>query len=216
LIIGNKNYSSWSMRPWVLLRQAGIAFDEIRVPLFEKGTRARILQYSPAGRVPVLIAGDTTVWDSLAICETIAELHPEKNLWPADAVARSHARSICAEMHAGFQALRSRMPVNIRAALPGKGRTPEVSADIDRITSMWLACRKRFGAAGEMLFGDFTIADAFYAPVVMRFMTYAVELPAIAVRYAEAVRALPAVAEWVAGARQETEFIAEDEPYASE
>ena len=214
LVIGNKNYSSWSMRAWLALREAGIAFNEIRIPLFAPGSHERILRYSPAARVPVLLAADTTIWDSLAICETVAELHPEKRLWPQDAAARCHARAICAEMHSGFQALRSGMPMNIRAVLPGKGRSAEVDRDIERITQMWLACRERFGAGGDMLFGHFTIADAFYAPVVMRFMTYAVDLPPVASRYAKAVRALPSVGEWVAAAREETEVIADAEPYS--
>ncbi len=215
LVVGNKNYSSWSMRAWVALRQAGIAFNEIRIPLYESTSRAQILTYSPAGRVPVLLTKDSAIWDSLAICEAVAELHPEKALWPGDPVARRHARSICAEMHSGFQALRGSMPMNIRAVLPGKGRVPEVDADIERITALWIDCRARFGGAGEMLFGRFTIADAFYAPVVMRFMTYAVDLPPIASRYAKAVRALASVSEWIAAAREETEVIAGAEPYSS-
>lgn len=214
LIIGNKNYSSWSMRAWVLLRQAGIAFDEVRIPLFEAGYKVRILQYSPAGFVPALLIDGTPVWDTLAIAEAVAELYPAKHLWPADLGARRVGRSICAEMHSGFVALRSAMPMNIRGSQPGKGMSPEVRQDIDRIVAVWQSCREQFGRGGDLLFGDFTIADAFYAPVVMRFTTYAVELPPPARRYADAVRELPAVAEWMAAARLETEFIAEAEPYA--
>jgi glutathione S-transferase len=155
------------------------------------------------------------VWDSVAICETLAELYPQKRLWPADAAARRVARSICAEMHAGFQALRSAMPMNVRASHPGRGSNPGSRKDIERAVSLWSDCRSRFGGAGQLLFGTFTIADAFYAPVVMRFRTYAVELPPQARAYAQAVEALAGVRAWVEAARRETEFVPADEPYAS-
>jgi len=214
LVIGNKNYSSWSMRPWVLLRGAGIPFEEIQLRFDDAGRIAEARRYSPAGQVPVLLVDDAPVWDSLAICETVAELFPEKQLWPADARARQVARSICAEMHAGFRKLRGAMPMNIRASLPGKGMNADVQQDIDRIVAIWQSCRERFGQDGAMLFGRFTVADACYAPVVMRFMTHAVALPPAAQAYADAVRALPAVQEWMAAARSETAFVAADEPYA--
>jgi glutathione S-transferase len=214
LVIGNKNYSSWSLRAWLAMKQAGIEFDEVRVPLFEDGYKARIENYSPAGKVPVLVAGKLAIWDSLAICEFLAERHPEQRLWPADLAARAQARAICAEMHAGFLALRNAMPMNIRSSHPGKGMTPEVKRDIDRITAMWEQCRKTCGSGGELLFGQFTAADAFYAPVASRFQTYAVTLPPVAHAYADAVLRLSAMQEWMAAARQETEFVAEDEPYA--
>ncbi len=216
LVIGNKNYSSWSLRAWLAMRQAGIVFDEVRVPLFEEGYKASIQAYSPAGKVPTLVAGNITVWESLAICEFLAERHPETRLWPADVAARAHARAICAEMHAGFSALRNAMPMNIRSSHPGKGMTPEVKHDIERITAIWEQCRKNYGAGGELLFGHFTAADAFYAPVVSRFQTYAVTLPPVAQAYADAVLRLSAMREWITAARQETEFIAEDEPYATQ
>jgi len=215
LVIGNKNYSSWSMRPWVLLRGAGIPFEETQLWFDDAGRIAEARRYSPAGQVPVLLVDDAPVWDSLAICETVAELFPEKQLWPADARARQVARSICAEMHAGFRKLRGAMPMNIRASLPGKGMNADVQQDIDRIVAIWQSCRERFGQDGAMLFGRFTVADACYAPVVMRFMTHAVALPPAAQAYADAVRALPAVREWMAAARSETAFVAADEPYAS-
>ncbi len=215
LVIGNKNYSSWSMRPWVLLRGAGIPFEETQLWFDDAGRIAEARRYSPAGQVPVLLVDDAPVWDSLAICETVAELFPEKQLWPADARARQVARSICAEMHAGFRKLRGAMPMNIRASLPGKGMNADVQQDIDRIVVIWQSCRERFGQDGAMLFGRFTVADAYYAPVVMRFMTHAVALPPVAQAYADAVRALPAVQEWMAAARKETAFVAADEPYAS-
>lgn len=214
LVIGNKNYSSWSMRPWVLLRGAGIPFEEVQLWFDDAGRIAEARRYSPAGQVPVLIVNDEPVWDSLAICETIAGMFPEKNLWPADARARQMARSICAEMHAGFRKLRVAMPMNIRASLPGKGMSADVQQDIDRIAALWSDCRARYGEGKPLLFGHFTIADAFYAPVVMRFMTHAVALPPVAQAYADAVCALPAVQEWMAAARRETAFVAADEPYA--
>jgi glutathione S-transferase len=215
LIIGNKNYSSWSMRPWVLLREAGIPFEEVRLKFDDAGRIAEARNYSPAGQVPVLVIGNEAVWDSLAICETVAEMFPEKQLWPADARARQVARAVCAEMHAGFRHLRSAMPMNIRSSFPGKGMSPGVQGDIDRIVAIWQSCRERHAAQGDMLFGRFSIADAYYAPVVMRFMTHAVALPPQAQAYADAVRALPSVQEWMAAARRETEFVAADEPYAA-
>ena len=215
LVIANKNYSSWSMRPWILLRQAGIAFDEVQLK-FGEGTKViGIDKYSAAGKVPVLVIDGEPVWDSLAICETLAEMHPEKHLWPEDEKARRVARSVCAEMHSGFQQMRSKMPMNIRTQYPGKGMTPESKRDIDRVVAIWTECRERFGGAGSLLFGRFSIADAFYAPVVTRFQTYAVKLPRAAQEYCEAVLALSAVREWSDAARRETEFVAADEPYAT-
>jgi glutathione S-transferase len=217
LVIGNKNYSSWSMRPWVLLRQAQIPFEEIQLKFGEaagKLTVPGIEKYSAVGKVPVLVIDAEPVWDSLAICETVAEMFPEKHLWPESPEARRVARSACAEMHSGFQALRSRMPMNIRSRYPGKGMTPESRKDIDRVVALWTECRERFGGAGTMLFGRFSIADAFFAPVVMRFHAYAVQVPGVAQEYCEAVQALAGVREWCNAARRETEFVAEDEPYA--
>ena len=214
LAIANKNYSSWSMRPWVLLTQAGIAFEEIQLKFSDEGRVRGIDTYSPTRQVPVLIIGGEPVWDSLAICEAAAELFPDKHLWPADARARQVARSICAEMHAGFRNLRGAMPMNIRASHPGKGMSPAVQQDIDRIVEIWQSCRARYGAGGDMLFGQFTIADAFYAPVATRFRTYAVTLPPVAQRYADALLGLSAVQDWTAQARRETEFVRADEPYA--
>ena len=214
LAIANKNYSSWSMRPWVLLTQTGIAFEEIQLKFSDAGGVPGIEAYSPARQVPVLIVDGEPVWDSLAICETVAELFPQKRLWPADARPRQIARSICAEMHAGFRSLRDAMPMNIRASQPGKGMSPAVQKDIDRIVQIWESCRARYGADGDLLFGQFTAADAYYAPVATRFSTYAVALPPAAQRYADALLALPAVREWMAQARRETEFVRADEPYA--
>ena len=217
LVIGNKNYSSWSMRPWVLLRQAQIPFDEVQLKFEEQDgglSVGGIDKYSKARKVPVLLIDGEPVWDSLAIGETVAELFPDKKLWPDDARARRMARSICAEMHSGFQAMRGKMPMNIRASHPGKGMTPESRKDIDRIVGLWTECRERFGGAGSLLFGRFSVADAFYAPVVMRFETYGVNLPPMARAYCDAVQSLAAVKEWVAAGRRETDFVAADEPYA--
>ena len=217
LVIGNRNYSSWSLRPWLLLRHAAIPFEEIQLQFYERADGhvgvTGIERYSPTGKVPLLMVDGEPVWDSLAICETLAELHPEKALWPADPRARRTARAITAEMHSGFQALRSAMPMNIRGSFPGEGDTPAVQRDIARIIAIWSACREQHGAAGPMLFGRFSVADAFYAPVVMRFFTYAVALPAECVAYAEAVRALPAMREWMDAAQRETAFLAAEEPY---
>ena len=205
LVIGNKAYSSWSMRPWLLMKEAGLAFDEVRIPLYQEGHDRKIRDYSPAGRVPVLVDGAVTVWDSLAICEYLAERHAEKNLWPAAAAARAHARAVSAEMHAGFAALRGNMGMNVRRSFPGVGMTPEVAKDIARIEQLWDDCLQRYG--GPFLFGAFGIADAMYAPVATRFRTYAVGLSAAAQRYADLLLALPAVAEWYAAAHAETEVL---------
>jgi glutathione S-transferase len=207
LIIGNKNYSSWSMRPWVAATAFGIPFTEVRLLLDQPDTAANIAQYSAAGRVPVLVAGDITIWDSLAICEYLAEQFPDKHMWPQDVAARAMARSVVAEMHSGFVGLRTAMSMNIKASLPGRGRTAEAQADIGRICEMWEECLARFGHH-NFLFGDFSIADAFYAPVVMRFKTYGVALAPALQAYCERVQAHPAVARWVREALAETEVAA--------
>src|SRR5438045_1948474 len=156
LVIGNKNYSSWSMRPWVLLREAGIAFEEVQLKFDDTGRAKGVERYSATGKVPALVVDGEPVWDSLAICETVAERYPEKQLWPADPKARAVARSICAEMHSGFQALRSKMPMNIRSRHPGKGLTSESQRDIDRVVAIWTDCRSRYGHGGPLLFGRFS------------------------------------------------------------
>lgn len=213
LVIGNKNYSSWSLRPWLALRVAGIPFQEVRIPLYRPDTLAELRAWSPSGLVPLLRDGDLRVWDSLAICETLAERFPEAGLWPADRAARAVARSASAEMHAGFAGLRNAMSMNIRRRYPDKGRTPECLADIERVLAIWRDCRTRFGAGGDFLFGRFGIADAMYAPVVLRFQTYAVALDGVARAYAEAVLALPAMREWIAAAETEAESIPMFDPY---
>lgn len=207
LVIANKNYSSWSMRPWVVMKAFGISFEEIRIGLDLPDTGARIAQYSAAGRVPVLLDGGITVWDSLAICEYLADQFPDKPLWPSDVARRARARSMCAEMHSGFTDLRSKMSMNIKASFPGKGRTPGSQADIGRICELWEDCLSHSGAHG-FLFGDFSIADAYFAPVVMRFRTYGVTLAPALQAYVNRVVEHPAVAEWIRGALDETDGIA--------
>jgi glutathione S-transferase len=204
LVIGNKNYSSWSMRPWVVMKAFAIPFEEIRILLDRPDTTRKISEYSLAGRVPVLLADEMTIWDSLAICEFLAEQFPLQNLWPEDIAARATARSICAEMHSGFSALRYDMPMNIKAHLPGKGRTAGSQADIGRVSEIWEDCLARYGAH-RFLFGDFSIADAYFAPVIMRFKTYCVSLAPALQAYAERVEAHPAVAQWMKEAMAEVE-----------
>jgi glutathione S-transferase len=204
LHVGEKNFSSWSARPWILMRQAGIPFTERVVSLQADAGKAARFAALPAGRVPVLEDDGLVVWDSLAIAEYLAERHP--GLWPADEKARAWARSICAEMHGGFQALRAGMSMDVRARRPERKRSPAVLADIARIEALWTETRRRFGqpsGAGPLLFGRFTIADAYYAPVVFRFRTYGVEPAGEGGAYARAVLALPAVKEWEAGGKDD-------------
>ncbi len=207
LVIGNKNYSSWSLRPWLLLSHFQIPFEEVRIPLYAPESASALAKWSPSGLVPVLKDGDLTVWDSLAICEYLNERFSDLRMWPQAAEARAVARSVSAEMHAGFTALRQSMSMNIRAHRPGKGRTPECMKDVERIVSLWNECRSRYGAEGPFLFGHFTIADAMYAPVALRFRTYEVAMEGAARAYADAIIALPAMQEWIAAAQIERERI---------
>jgi glutathione S-transferase len=212
LIIGNKAYSSWSLRGWLVVRLAGVAFEERLIRLSEPGSRAALLAQSPAGRVPVLHHGERVIWDSLAIIEYLAEQCPEAGLWPADPTARAYARSIAAELHSGFGALRSQMPMNLRKSLPGRGQGPGVAADIERIVALWQDCRQRFaGPDGPFLFGAPGAADAMYAPVATRLRTYGVALDPVAAAYVEAVHAWPLFREWQAAALEEPWIIPEDE-----
>lgn len=207
LVIANKNYSSWSLRAWLALKQTGVPFEEIVVPLRTPETRAAIMRYSPSGKAPCLVHGEITVWESLAIGEYLAELFPQAGLWPSEPPARALARAISSEMHGGFLALRRGMPMNIRASLPGYGLSDAVRDDINRIEAIWRDTRSRFGADGEMLFGRFTLADAMFAPVASRFRTYGVALGETAAAYAEAVLSLPAMKEWSAAAEAESWMI---------
>ena len=223
LVIGNKNYSSWSLRPWLAMKQAGLVFSEQRIVLQRPDTEQSIRRYSPSGRVPCLIDGELTVFDSLAICEYINESISESmseststsmskkvggSLWPRDRAARAHARSISAEMHSGFAALRTYMPMDIRARLSDRGTAAldreDVAADVARIQSIWTEC---LTDGGPMLFGSFSIADAFYAPVVTRFITYGVKLSPLLAAYAESVLMLPPMQQWIAAAEAEAETI---------
>ena len=220
LFVGNKNYSSWSMRPWVLLRQAGIAFDEelVRFDSFDADSNFKktLSGLTPTAKVPVLVDGDLAIWDTLAIAEYLAEQFPEKNLWPQDKAARARARSICAEMHSGFTGLRSNCPMNIEASLPEVGALvwrdkAAVRSDVQRLVQMWTSLLGEHG--GPMLFGDFSIADAYFAPVCMRFNTYALPLPPAIAAYVQRVTALPGVAAWIVDALAEKDFLAFEEPY---
>ena len=228
LYIGNKNYSSWSMRPWVLLTQAGIPFEEVMVRFdsFEVGSKFKntMSSISPTGKVPALVDGDLKIWDTLAIAEYVAEYaaelysaqHPDKNLWPKDKAARAIARSICAEMHAGFTGLRGHCPMNIEASLPDIGQIvwrdqPAVQTDVKRIVELWSELLQKY--QGPMLFGDFSAADAYFAPVCMRFNTYQLPLPQPIAAYVARVTALPSVQAWIKAALAENDFVEMDEPY---
>jgi glutathione S-transferase len=211
IYLGNKNYSSWSLRGWLMLKQTGVAFDEVVIPLYEPQSRGEILRHTPSGKLPALVHGNVTVWESLAIGEYLAELFPEAGLWPKDRAARAHARAISNEMHAGFLPLRRHFPMNMRSVFD-REIIPEIQGDIDRITSLWRDCRQRFGTSsngggGDFLFDSFTIADAMFAPVVSRFRTFKLPLEGEIEAYARAVTAWPAYQEWLAAARNEPMII---------
>ena len=220
LFIGNKNYSSWSMRPWVLLKQAGIPFEEVMVRFdsFDAGSSFKnsLAGVTPVGKVPVLQDGDLAVWDTLAIAEYVAEQFPDKQLWPAERTARARARSVCAEMHGGFSALRNDCGMNIEADLADTGALlwrdkPVLRSDVARIVAMWSGLLQAHG--GPMLFGAFTVADAYFAPVCMRINTYALPVPADVRAYVDRVCALPGVAAWIKDALEEKDFLGFEEPY---
>lgn len=220
LYIGNQNYSSWSMRPWVLLKQAGIDFEEVMVRFdsfdSESQFKTTLSKLSPTGKVPLLVDGDLAVWDTLAIAEYVAEAFPDKQLWPADKAARARARSVCAEMHAGFTGLRGNCPMNIEAQLPDIGALiwrdkPAVRADVARISAMWEELLAQYG--GPMLFGPFSVADAYFAPVCARLKTYALPVSPVVGAYVDRVLALPGVQAWITGALAEKDFLDFEEPY---
>ncbi len=196
IVVGNKAYSSWSLRGWLMLAATGAEFTEIVIPLDRPETAAAIRAHSPAGRVPVLKAGDLTVWDSLAIGEYLAERFPQAGLWPENPAARAVARSVSAEMHAGFEALRRDMPMDLKRDRPGHGHTPEALADVARIAAIWAECRARFGTGGPFLFGRFCIADAMFAPVATRLRTYAVPCDDVTEAYVQAIFDWPALGRW--------------------
>jgi glutathione S-transferase len=212
LYIGNKNYSSWSLRGWLMAKAAEITFEEVLIRLRQPNTKAEVLRRSPSGRVPALVHGEVSIWESLAIGEYLAELYPDAGLWPKDRGARAVARSVSTEMHAGFSALRTHFPMNVRSSFANRASTPEVQADVDRITAIWHDCRSRFGGDGPYLFGSiFGNADAMYAPVVSRFRTYKVALEPSAQAYCDAVWSWPPMQEWAAGAKNEPWVIEDSE-----
>jgi glutathione S-transferase len=205
LVIGNKNYSSWSLRPWLALRASNIAFEEVFIPLYTgKADKDRILAFTRSGKVPTLVDGDLTIWDSLAIIEYIAERFPESRLWPEDRASRAHARSISAEMHSGFMALRSECGMNLHRPVGAIALSDAARADIARVQHIWIECRQRHAKAGPFLFGAFSGADAMFAPVVHRFRTYAIEVAPEVKAYMDAMMALPAFQEWTRAGLAET------------
>jgi glutathione S-transferase len=201
LVIGNKNYSSWSLRPWILMRRLGLEFGEVQLRLDTPEFKDEVARYGPNGRVPVLRHRDLTIWDSLAICEYVADITGRG--WPSEKAARAVARSVCAEMHAGFLDLRMQWPMNARARNRRTAMTPGLEADVDRIDEIWMDCRRRFGASGPWLFGEYSIADAMYAPVVLRFNTYRAQVSDSARWYIATALADPALQEWVLAAQEE-------------
>jgi glutathione S-transferase len=212
LIIGNKNYSSWSLRPWIAMKVAGVAFEETVIPLYLPGSSDKLRNFTPAGKVPVLIDGDVAVWESLAILEHLAEKFPKAGLWPANAAARSHARTVASEMHAGFSALRQACTMNFWLPPKPRAQSDAVMADVARIEALWSDCRARFGGSGPFLFGAFGAADAMYAPVVARFYNYGLPVGAGARAYMDAVMALPAWREWREAALKEPWVMQHNEP----
>ncbi len=208
LVIGNKSWSSWSLRPWLAMRRSGLAFEEINIQLRQPESKSEILKYSPSGMVPLLIDGDFAVWDSLAILEYLADAHAEKGLWPSDRRARAMARCVSAEMHSGFMPLRRNCSMDILAAIPLEPVPEDVEADARRIIALWQACRAQYGSGGAFLFGEFTAADAMYAPVASRFRTYLPDLTKFgddgtAAAYVETIFAMPEMNEWIEGAREQ-------------
>ena len=217
LVIGNKNYSSWSMRAWLALRANNIAFDEVFIPLYTGDEdKNRILAFTRSGKVPTLVDGDVTIWDSLAIIEYIAERFPDARLWPEDRARRAHARSIAAEMHSGFPALRSECAMNLHRPVRAVALSPEARADVARVQQIWLECRERYGKLGPFLFGGFGAADAMFAPVVHRFRTYAIAVAPEAKAYMETIMEMPAFQEWTRAALAETIVIEKFESDESE
>ena len=220
LYIANKNYSSWSLRPWLVMTHTGIPFEEVPLRFddfaADSAFRREVARVNPAGKVPVLVDGDLSVWDTLAIAEYLNERFPDKQLWPRDVKQRALARSVCAEMHSGFQALRGAFPMNIEASLPDIGRrvlaeNAEAKANLDRIVQLWTDALARSG--GPFLFGEFSIADGFFAPVVSRIKTHALPVPEQAAAYCQRIQALPAMQAWTAAALAEHDWVADDEPY---
>jgi glutathione S-transferase len=205
LVIGNKNYSSWSMRPWLALRASNIAFEEVFIPLYTgDADKQRILSFTHSGKVPALIDGDVTIWDSLSIIEYVAERYPEARIWPDDRARRAHARSVSAEMHSGFMALRNECGMNLHRPVGAVALSADARANVARIQQIWIECRERYGKLGRFLFGAFGGADAMFAPVVHRFRTYAIEVAPEAQAYMDTMMALPAFRQWTREGLAET------------
>ena len=207
LVIGNKNYSSWSLRGWLVLKQFDIGFEEIRLPLYSDLFKEKIMDYSPTGLVPTLVSGDMSIWDSLAICEYIAEQHPELNCWPADVQARAIARSISCEMHSGFLQIRNTLPMNIRRNKGIDTISDDLAKEIERVSEIWKTCRQFYAGGGDFLFGRFSIADVMYAPVVLRFKSYLIDVGVVEAEYMQSMLALASLQEWIDDARAEEEVI---------
>ena len=207
LVIGNKNYSSWSLRGWLLLRQFNINFEEVRLPLYSETFSEKIKEYSPSGLVPILVTGDQSIWDSLAICEFIAEQHPELHCWPTAVRARAIARSVSNELHSGFFQIRNNLPMNCRRAKAIEASTPELDREVARVSEIWRSCRESFGDSGGFLFGNFSIADVMYAPVVLRFKSYLIELGVVETEYMQSMLSLASLQEWIDDALAEEEVI---------
>jgi glutathione S-transferase len=212
LIIGNKNYSSWSLRPWLAMKVAGIRFEEEIIPLYESGSRERALKYSPTGKVPILIDGEHHVWESLAILEYLAEEFPDAGLWPTLPRARAHARAAATEMHGGFTALRKACPMNLWLPVKKRPQSEEVMSDLRRIDGLWSDCRARFGQGGPFLFGKFCAADAMYAPVAARINTFGLDMSDVSRLYVDAILAMPAFVEWRTAALKEPWVMQHNEP----
>jgi glutathione S-transferase len=215
IYIGNRNYSSWSLRPWLALRHTGAAFEEAMIQLDQPDTATNLRRNSPSGRVPVLRHGTLSIWETLAICEYLAEQFPDARLWPADRDARAHARAVSNEMHAGFAALRDNLPMDISRRWPLGNRLAKAGPDVERVAAIWRECRERFGGrgangAGDFLFGGFTIADAMFAPVTTRFVTYSVPLDPVCSAYVAAIQRWPAMQDWAAAAKAEPWVINDD------
>lgn len=211
LVIGNKNYSSWSLRAWLAVKLAGVEFEEALILLDTPEFKAEVARVSPAGRVPTLIDGDVVVWDSLAIIEYLAEKFPEKAIWPQDRAARAHARSIVSEMHSGFADLRNGYPMNLRRKPAPLAEPFDASKDIERVRDIWRDCREKYSSGGAFLFGDFSAADCFYAPVVTRFLTYQLPLAGVEQSYTQAVMEHPFMRQWREEALKEPWIVVADE-----
>jgi len=211
LIVGNKNYSSWSLRPWLLLMEKGISFDETKIPLYIEGSKDELLKFSPSGKVPAFEHDGNIVWDSLSICEYIAEVYPETNCWPEGINERSFARSISHEMHSGFFAIRNMLHMNCRLEMIFDDISPQLQSDIDRICEIWRSCRDKYSKSGAYLFGDFTIADAMYAPIVLRFQSYGIKVGGVEREYMDMVLSNSSLKKWVSEGILETEIIEECE-----